>query len=131
MVLPEVVANADVNTIPVSAVVSVIVLCLEGEGLSSVTLSPRLSPWAMGKDRLVQSIIQVPADRVTGQLDDTAGELVVSLRTALETLNWTVAGMLTFTVSRFCATTIVARLRFKATIAMMRRVFLLIDFRDF
>ena len=131
MVVPEVVANADVNTIPVSAVVSVIVLCLEGEGLSSVTLSPRLSPWAMGKDRLVQSIIQVPADRVTGQLDDTAGEVVVSLRTALETLNWTVAGMLTFAVSRFWATTIVARLRFKATIAMMRRVFLLIDFRDF
>ena len=131
MVLPEVVANADVNTIPVSAVVSVIVLCLEGEGLSSVTLNPRLSPWAIGNDRLVQSIIQVPADRVTGQLDDTAGEVVVSLRTALETLNWTVAGMLTFAVSRFWATTIVARLRFKATIAIMRRVFLLIDFRDF
>ena len=131
MVVPEVVANADVNTIPVSAVVSVIVLCLEGEGLSSVTLSPRLSPWAMGKDRLVQSSIQVPADRVTGQLDDTAGDAVVSLRTALETLNWTVAGMLTFAVSRFWATTIVARLRFKATMAMMRRVFLLIEFRDF
>ena len=129
MVLPEVVANADVNTIPVSAVVSVIMLCLEGEGLSSVTLSPRLSPCAIGKDRFVQSIIQVPADRVTGQLDDTAGEVVVSLRSALETLNWTVAGMLTFAVSRFWATTIVARLRFKATIAIMRRVFLLIDLR--
>ena len=126
--VPLIVAKADVNTIPVSAVVSMMVLCLEREGLSRVTLSPRLSPWAIGKDRLVQSISQFPAGRVIVHDEDTAGDVVVSLRTALETLNWTVAGMLTFAVSRFCATTIVARLRFKATIAMMRRVFLLIDF---
>ena len=129
--MPLVVAKADVNTIPVSAVVSVIVLCLEGEGLSSVTLRPRLSPWAIGKDRLVQSISQIPAWRVIVHDEDTAGDDVVSLRTALDTLNWTVAGMLTLAVSRFWATTIVTRLRFNASMAMMRRVFLLIDFRGF
>src|SRR5438309_5739984 len=101
VVVPLVVAKADVNTIPVSAVVSMMVLCLEGDGLSSVTLNPRLSPWAIGKDRLVQSISQVPACRVIIHDEDTAGDEVVSLRTALETLNWTVPGMLTFAVSRF------------------------------
>ena len=101
VVVPEVVAKADVNTIPVSAVVSVIVLCLEGEGLSTVILRPRLSPWAIGKDRLVQSIIQLAAGRVTGQLEDTAGDVVVSLRTALDSLNWIVGGILTFAVKRF------------------------------
>src|SRR5439155_25722927 len=92
--VPLVVAKADVNTIPVSAVVSMMVLCLEGEGLSSVTLNPRLSPWAIGKDRFVQSIIQVSVCRVIVHDEDTAGELLVSVRTALETLNWTVAGIL-------------------------------------
>ena len=101
VVVPEVVAKADVNTIPVSSVLMLIVLCLEGEGLSTVMLNPRLSPWAIGKDRLVQSIIQLPAGRVTGQLEDTAGDVVVSLRTALDSLNWIVGGILTFAVKRF------------------------------
>ena len=44
VVVPVVVAKAEVKTIPVSGVDIRIVLCREGEGLSRVMLSPRLSP---------------------------------------------------------------------------------------